>query len=29
MPHTACPACGYYDGRQVLKIKTKAAAEEE
>ncbi|MBQ9358891.1 MAG: 50S ribosomal protein L32 [Abditibacteriota bacterium] len=28
MPHTACPSCGYYDGRQVIKIKAKTAEEE-
>lgn len=22
-PHTACPHCGYYQGRQVLKISSK------
>ena len=27
MPHTACSACGYYNGRQVLKIKSKAEEE--
>lgn len=23
-PHYACPACGYYKGRSVMKIKTRA-----
>jgi len=22
MPHTVCPHCGYYRGKQVMKIKT-------
>lgn len=22
-PHTACPHCGYYNGRQVLKVSSK------
>jgi large subunit ribosomal protein L32 len=25
-PHEACPRCGTYRGRQVLRIKTKRAA---
>lgn len=24
--HHACPSCGYYKGRQVIKIKTEEAA---
>jgi large subunit ribosomal protein L32 len=24
LPHHACPSCGKYNGRQILKIKTKA-----
>ena len=24
--HHACPSCGYYKGRQVVKIKTEEAA---
>ncbi|MEK7653431.1 MAG: 50S ribosomal protein L32 [Patescibacteria group bacterium] len=23
LPHRACPACGYYQGRQIIKFKTK------
>lgn len=23
MPHRACPTCGTYQGREVIKIKTK------
>lgn len=23
-PHTVCQECGYYNGKQVLKVKTKA-----
>ncbi|MBO7392994.1 MAG: 50S ribosomal protein L32 [Abditibacteriota bacterium] len=26
-PHHACPSCGYYKGRQVLKIDDKQSAE--
>ena len=22
-PHTVCQECGYYNGKQVLKVKTK------
>lgn len=22
-PHTICPKCGYYNGKQVLKVNTK------
>jgi large subunit ribosomal protein L32 len=25
VPHRACPACGFYDGKAVAKAKTKAA----
>jgi len=24
MPHRVCPKCGYYDGRQVLKVEQEA-----
>jgi large subunit ribosomal protein L32 len=27
--HHACPDCGYYKGRQVIKIKQKVANKEE
>jgi len=27
-PHTACPFCGYYKGREVFKIKVKAAKKK-
>lgn len=27
LAHTVCKACGYYDGRQVLEIKTKEVEE--
>jgi large subunit ribosomal protein L32 len=23
LPHRVCPACGYYGGRQVIKVKTE------
>ncbi|MBP5551427.1 MAG: 50S ribosomal protein L32 [Bacilli bacterium] len=29
LAHTVCKACGYYDGRKVLEIKTKEAEEEK
>ena len=29
LAHTVCKACGYYDGRKVLEIKTKEAEEVE
>ena len=22
LPHHACPSCGYYDGKEVIKMKT-------
>ncbi|MEK7748056.1 MAG: 50S ribosomal protein L32 [Nitrospirota bacterium] len=25
-PHYACLSCGYYDGREVIEIKVKAAS---
>lgn len=25
LPHHACPACGYYRGRQVVKVEKRAA----
>lgn len=27
MPHHACPTCGYYNGREVFKIKEKKKPE--
>jgi len=27
LPHRACKACGFYDGKQVLPIKTKKEEE--
>ncbi|MBI3317117.1 MAG: 50S ribosomal protein L32 [Candidatus Omnitrophica bacterium] len=29
LPHRVCPSCGYYRGRQVLTIKTKAKEEKK
>ena len=26
LPHRACPACGYYRGRQIVTIKVKEKA---
>jgi len=28
MPHHTCPTCGTYQGREVIKIKTKKAASQ-
>ena len=28
-PHTACPACGYYRGKEVVKIKLKTVANKK
>jgi large subunit ribosomal protein L32 len=28
-PHTACSACGYYRGKEIVKIKLKAAAKKK
>ena len=28
LAHTVCKSCGYYDGRQVLEIKSKEVEEE-
>lgn len=25
LPHRACPACGYYRGRQAIKVEKRAA----
>ncbi len=27
LPHTVCPSCGHYKGKQVIEIKVKANAE--
>lgn len=27
-PHLACPACGYYNGKEVIKIKVAAAKKK-
>lgn len=27
LPHFVCPTCGYYDGRQVINMEEKAAAQ--
>ena len=27
-PHTVCPNCGYYDGRQVFEVKKKKKKKE-
>ena len=27
-PHTACAACGYYNGKEIRKIKVKAAKKK-
>ncbi|MEK7067548.1 MAG: 50S ribosomal protein L32 [Patescibacteria group bacterium] len=29
LPHTACSYCGYYKGRQVLKIKSKKVKNQK
>lgn len=29
LPHNACPSCGMYQGRQVLKIKEKKENKKE
>lgn len=29
LPHTACPECGYYDGKQVLEIKDKTKKDKK
>jgi len=28
-PHTACAACGYYQGREVMKVKLRSAAKKK
>jgi large subunit ribosomal protein L32 len=28
-PHTACPRCGYYQGREVIEINTERRARLE
>ncbi|NCN99782.1 50S ribosomal protein L32 [Candidatus Falkowbacteria bacterium] len=27
-PHNACPACGYYNGHEVIKMKTRVAKKK-
>ncbi|MFA5109310.1 MAG: 50S ribosomal protein L32 [Patescibacteria group bacterium] len=27
-PHTACPACGYYKGKEIRKVKIKTAKKK-
>jgi len=29
MPHCACPTCGTYEGRQVIKLKDKKSKKEK
>ncbi len=29
LPHHACDFCGYYNGREVIKIKTKVKKEKK
>ena len=28
-PHFACASCGFYDGKQVVQIKSKAVADKD
>jgi large subunit ribosomal protein L32 len=28
-PHTVCPKCGYYDGKQIIAVKTKTTSEKK
>jgi len=28
-PHRVCMSCGYYDGKEVMKIKTKQKAQPQ
>ncbi|MDP3900464.1 MAG: 50S ribosomal protein L32 [bacterium] len=29
LPHTACSHCGYYKGKEVIKVKMKAAKKKK
>lgn len=29
MPHTACPTCGYYNGREAVAVETKEKKKKE
>jgi large subunit ribosomal protein L32 len=29
LPHTACPSCGHYDGRQVMDPKVASVASSD
>jgi len=29
LPHTACPSCGHYDGRQVIEPKASSVASAD
>ena len=28
LPHTVCPNCGYYKGRQIIEVKKEKKTEE-
>jgi len=28
-PHTVCPSCGYYRGREVVKVTTKTVSKNK
>lgn len=29
VPHRVCPSCGFYDGREVVAIKTRKSKKKE
>lgn len=29
LPHQVCPNCGYYKGKEVIKLKTKKKSKEK